>query len=1440
MKCLCRFAFDGNFTLTLVGSFLAAAGLALGGSPSVKTPESAPGQKTRAAMIGLPLSFEANRGQTDPSVKFLSRGDGYALFLTADSAVFKLRASGNKSAAVVRMKLLGANAGAKISGGEKLPGTANYFIGNDPSKWATNAGTFGRVNYQQVYPGIDLVYYGTQRQLEYDFIVTPGADPKQIGLEFAGAKPTLGVDGSLLLTLDGAPLTFRKPVIYQSIAGRKKMIAGRYKLSGSRVQFALGRYDHNRALVIDPVLSYLTYLGGSGTDEIGFTTYSASGNPTQGIAVDQSGNVYVTGYTQSTDFPVQNALQAVSTTSAPTGFVTKLNPAGSQLIYSTYIGGSILHDNTSTRSYAIAVDSSGSAYITGYTTANQFPTTAGVYEPACGTIANDFATNCPGQVAFVTKLSPSGNSLVYSTFLGHSNEAGVAIAVDSHGQAYVAGNSGDQCDTTSTIDCFPTTANAVLPGSAFNHTTSPANFNQGSAFISVLDAAGANLLYSSLFGGNGAATGNEHATFGSGVAVDSSGYFYLVGTTSSNQLPVTAGAFQTTFHGNPNAGFGTSTRGFVAKFNPVSAGASLFYTTYLGGFDTTIVSYQDVVAGIAADAAGNAYVSGNAAYDFPATPGANNTIPCPSAGACMNRGFLAKLNPAGSALVWATFVGTGSLGPALSAASTISPPRLDAAGNVYVSGVTGSNLEYPLVNPLQPANNFGGVYVTKYDPTGTTMEFSTVIYSPASNGGLFNSGVDVDPQGNIFVAGYANVGGLPVTAGAFQPANAGAPDGFVAKINVLLSPTIGLVVAPGAASAGSPVTFTATVTGVASDPTPTGSVNFMIGSTTLGSGTLNASGVATLVSSAINGGNYSVTAVYAGDSIYSTATSAASPLTITGSLPCTYSFSSGGQAFPATGGTGNIAITVGPGCTWTAGALPAFATLTSAGSGSGNGTVTYTVAVNSGGDRTGSFTINGQTFTIEQEAASIAGLNVIGSMAHLAAEENWTTAFTLVNKGAVASSTRLSFSGDALDPTGNGPLALPLAFPQQSGASGPLLAASFDRTLAANASLIVDSAGAQTPPVLVGSAQLAATGAVDGFAIFHQIVTTQEAVVPLETRNASSYLLAFDNTNGLVLGVAVENLSAQNAVIPVVIRDENGVVISTPGTTVSLGGNGHTSFVLSTQFTVTANLRGTIEFDTPSGGRISVLGLRFSPPNSALTTIPALANVGTGGGSIAHLASGGDGWQTTFVLVNTGSSSTSATLSFFNDQASANPGGPLTLPLAFPQSGGGASMTVPSYTTQLAAGATLIIVSSGAQSLLTGSAQLTTLGHVSGFVIFRHNDQEAVVPLESRNASGYIIAFDNTNGTATGIAVNAVSAGPVNVPVTVRDDTGATVATDTITLAPNGHYAFTLGTDRYPAALTIRGTIEFDTPAGAQIGALGIRIPNVAAHTYTTLPALAK
>ena len=649
MKRVCGFAFCGNYAVTLACSFLAAAGVAWAASPSVKTPDPARVQKARAELISLPLSFEANLGQTDPSVKFLSRGDGYALFLTADSAVFKLRASGDHSAAVVRMRLAGAAPNPRVSGDEKLPGTVNYMNGSDAGRWTTGAGTFGRVNYQGIYPGIDLAYYGTQRQLEYDFVVAPGANPKQIALEFTGAQPSLGPDGNLLLTLAGAPLTFCKPVVYQLKNGKKEMIAGAYRVADGRVQFTLGKYDHKRPLVIDPVLNYLTYLGGTNYDFIGVANYyggANASNPTQGMAVDASGNVYMTGYTQSTNFPVQNALQAVNTANGQTGFVAKLNPAGNQLIYSTYFGASVFGDATSTRPYAITVDSSGSAYVTGYTNNPNFPITGGAYQKVCGITFNN-ASNCPGaQSAFLTKFSPSGSSLVYSTFLGHSNETGTAVAVDSAGRAYIAGNSGTSCSSTNANVCFPTTPNAVLPGSTFNNTLNPGTFNQGAAFISVFDAAGANLLYSSLYGDGNYAANNHGGTYGVGVAVDPSGNFYFLGNTQNNGLPVTAGAFEHYF-GNTNPGLASPSRGVLAKFNPVSSGASLVYATYLGGTDPAQGAYSDGMAGIVADAAGNAYISGNASYNFPVTPGAYDTNPCPANSGCLNRGFLAKMNPAG-------------------------------------------------------------------------------------------------------------------------------------------------------------------------------------------------------------------------------------------------------------------------------------------------------------------------------------------------------------------------------------------------------------------------------------------------------------------------------------------------------------------------------------------------------------------------------------------------------------------------------------------------------------------------------------------------------------------------------------------------------------------------------------------------------------------------
>jgi hypothetical protein len=469
-------------------------------------------------------------------------------------------------------------------------------------------------------------------------------------------------------------------------------------------------------------------------------------------------------------------------------------------------------------------------------------------------------------------------------------------------------------------------------------------------------------------------------------------------------------------------------------------------------------------------------------------------------------------------------------------------------------------------------------------------------------------------------------------------------------------------------------------------------------------------------------------------------------------------------------------------------------------------------------------TIDGLPYAIQEQGTSEPGL--IGSMPHLAAEGGWNTTFTLVNKGSTSTQTQVSM----FDNSGN-PLPLPLTFPQQ--ASNPLTEASVSQPLPANASLIVEASGPANVPYLEGSAQLDSAGTVDGFAIFHYNPTNQEAVVPLETRSASSYLLAFDNTNGALTGVAVENVSAQSATIPLIIRDDAGTRIFS-GTLPALNANGHTSFVLSTQFPSTANVRGTMEFDAPdfpTPGHVSVLGIRYT--GGTLTTIPILANVGTSGGLLAHLASG-DGWQTTFALVNTGTTAASATLNFFADT-----GAPQMVPLTILETGD--SSTASSITQTIAPNASVWIQTSASATgaLLTGSAQLATSGDISGYAIFRYNlnGQEAVVPLESRDSNSYLLAFDNKNSTATGIAVSIASSQSANVPVVIRDDAGNQLQIGTIPLNANGHFSQVLAT-LFPITAGIRGTLEFDTPTGTEISVLGIRSPPTL--TFTTLPPLAK
>ncbi|HJQ24075.1 MAG TPA: SBBP repeat-containing protein [Blastocatellia bacterium] len=557
--------------------YAAKAALAAGDLAGGASPGAASESRARTDYDSLPMSFEANRGQADARIKFLARSGNTALLLTADGATLALAKSSAKPrrnpsrpatrrVATIRMKMLGGNPDAALEGLDQLPGASHYFIGKDPKNWHKDIPLYARVRYREVYPGINVVYYGNRRQLEYDLEVAPGSDPHQIRMAFAGARGLrLDGEGNLWLRTPAGDLQMRKPSVYQEEGGRRRAVDCRYVLKGRRlVGFDVAPYDARQALVIDPVFNYSTFLGGSNEDRA------------RAVAVDADGNAYVTGITSSFNFPV--TINAYSTTYRYNTdvFVTKLTPDGTGLVYSTYIGG----DGYDTPN-GIAVDAAGSAYVTGTSGSMNYPTTAGAFQPT-------FGGSYTGD-AFVTKLSAAGDALAYSTYLGGTgDDQGNGIAVDANGSAYVAG-------VTSSAT-FPTTPGAY-------RTT----INGGSdVFVTRFNSAGSALTYSTFLGGSG----NDQAN---GIRIDAAGSAYLTGFTQSTNFPTTAGALQTTYGGTPNySSFGDA---FVTKLN--GTGTGLVYSTYLGG------SGDDNGYGIALSEAGEAYVTGStASSNFPTTAGA--------------------------------------------------------------------------------------------------------------------------------------------------------------------------------------------------------------------------------------------------------------------------------------------------------------------------------------------------------------------------------------------------------------------------------------------------------------------------------------------------------------------------------------------------------------------------------------------------------------------------------------------------------------------------------------------------------------------------------------------------------------------------------------------------------------------------------------------------
>ncbi len=757
-----------------------------------------------------PLAFELNQGQTDPQVKFLARGPGYAMFLTGNEAVLRLggpvgarRAvplpargfpgplwSGsdpfgarrrsetaatagffrlvpllpaalqdgvlsewedreseiaNQQSSVVSLRLVGANPKPEIIGLEPLRAKSNYFIGNDPKRWRTNVPNFAKVMYKDVYPGIDVVFYGKNGELEHDFVVHPGADPKAIRFAVAAVSdrrsavgtPPLQVDaqGDLVIGTEAGEVRLRKPVVYQMptsvnssqlsvdsspaavgapesrqaalLTARRSSLTtphfldARYVVHGLtlenpqseianlkyQVSFALPPYDPKQTLVIDPTLNYLATFGGS------------SGTDSDGIALDGAGNAYVTGITSAGDFPSTPGAFQTTLAGGEDAIVRKFDSTGA-VVYSTYLGGS---GNDEAR--GIAIDSSGNAYIAGLTNSTDFPT-LGAFQPA----------NAGGYYgdAFVTELNATGSGLVYSSYLGgSSDDLGFGISVDSAGNAYVTGQ-------TLSSD-FPT-VNAFQPHIGGGTGCVPgALFPCGDAFVTKIAAGGSGLVYSTYLGGS-------NADGAAAIAVDSAGNVYLTGLTYSFDFPA-LNPFQAACV--PTAGVGTCTDAFVAELN--ATGSALVFSTYLGG------SGYDVGRGIALDSSGNIYVAGQTgSTDFPTL----KPYQASNAGG-ISDAFVTELAAGGGSLVYSTYLGGSDGDWALSVS-------VDPLGEAFVTGGTDSS-DFPLASAIQ--STYGGnqdVIVTGFQAGGTGLIYSTYLGGTGSEEG---QGISVDAAGNAWVTG---------------------------------------------------------------------------------------------------------------------------------------------------------------------------------------------------------------------------------------------------------------------------------------------------------------------------------------------------------------------------------------------------------------------------------------------------------------------------------------------------------------------------------------------------------------------------------------------------------------------------------------------------------------------------------------------------------------
>jgi len=675
-----------------------------------------------ARLRGFPISFEVNHGQVDSQVRYLAHaGNGTIYFTPAETVLTLLSQNSEKKPelSVLRLKWIGANSSPQMSAEHPLPGKINYLIGHDPSQWHTGIPTYERVRYRGLFPGVDAVFYGKESKIEYDLVLAPGVDPARVSFALEGAGSLqIANNGDLVLRLQNAEVRQHKPVVYQENNGVRRLLSARYVIHRDQtVSYEVAGVDRKLPLVIDPTLSYST-----------FASNASNAHIVSSVAVDQSGNAYVTG-TTTVAFP--NRHPQFGSQVGQNAYVTKFSPTGSSVIYSTIFGG-----NSFDEGIAIAIDRFGSAYIGGDTDSTDFPTTPGSFEPPPSSIDADNG--------FITKLNPGGSAFVYSLLLGGGDSDQItALALDSQHRVYVTGFT---CSTN-----FPVK-------NAFQAVTVGQNCADGGgdAFVTRLNAAGTDLDYSTYLDGTFESSGN-------GIAVDSTFHAFVTGSTESADFPTTPGAFQRVLKaqvipGDPHD-FHQS-NAFVTKFS--ADGRSLVYSTFLGG------TADDVAEAIALDSDGRACVTGNAtSADFPITSGAfQKTL---RGG---NDVFVTKFQLNGGGLFYSTFLGgSGSEGGTSIA--------VDSLGRAYVAGGT-SSTDFPVLHPVQ-AHLAGqqDAFVTKLSATGNALFFSTY---------LGGTGIDVatsirlDSAGNAFVGGATGSANFPTTPGAFSRTKKASTDGWVAKI----------------------------------------------------------------------------------------------------------------------------------------------------------------------------------------------------------------------------------------------------------------------------------------------------------------------------------------------------------------------------------------------------------------------------------------------------------------------------------------------------------------------------------------------------------------------------------------------------------------------------------------------------------------------------------